>query len=283
MSQKTITILVVVVVGAIMLATTVFFRVNEAQTAIVLQFGKSVAMYNEPGLKVKLPFIQEVEFFDRRLLDFTLPAIEINAGDQKRMVADLYIRYKITDPLLFFKRVRTEDQAKLRISSIMSSNMRAVIGRMPLSVLLSERRKAAMDEIQKLVQERATEYGIKVVDVRIIRADLPTENSDAIFQRMESDRTQEAKLFRAEGMRRSQEIKSAAERERVQLIAEAKKEAQISRGEGDAKSIQITAEAFGRDPDFYDFFRSIEAYKKALKPDDTTYVISRKDKFLQHF
>jgi modulator of FtsH protease HflC len=271
MKQTTLTGIVAFGVALLILVSSSFFIVNQTENALVLQFGKMVHVVETPGLKLKMPFIQDVKFFDRQLLTYNLPVIEVNAGDQKRMVVDMYLRYRITDVLTFFKNVGTKEGLQNRLGKIMPDIMQEVIGRVTLSEMLSQNR----------AQTSAKAFGIDISDVRIIRADLPSENSEAIFNRMESERRQEAKQFRAEGNEQAQGIRAKAERERTVLIAEARKKSEILRGEGDSEATRIYAEAFGKDKEFFEFYRSMMAYKEALGDQTTTLVLSPNSSFFR--
>jgi membrane protease subunit HflC len=281
MKQTTLTGIVAFGVALLILVSSSFFIVNQTENALVLQFGKMVHVVETPGLKLKMPFIQDVKFFDRQLLTYNLPVIEVNAGDQKRMVVDMHLRYRITDVLTFFKNVGTKEGLQNRLGKIMPDIMQEVIGRVTLSEMLSQNRANIMSEIQKKAQASAKAFGIDISDVRIIRADLPSENSEAIFNRMESERRQEAKQFRAEGNEQAQGIRAKAERERTVLIAEARKKSEILRGEGDSEATRIYAEAFGKDKEFFEFYRSMMAYKEALGDQTTTLVLSPNSSFFR--
>jgi membrane protease subunit HflC len=260
----------------------VFLTVHQSAQAIVLQFGELVAVHETPGLKMKIPFIQTVIFYDARLLNYNLPVIEVTDGDQKRLVVDMYTRYRIKDPLLFFKKVQTRPNAENRLSTIVDASMRRVIGRVTLSKLLSENRTRIMGEIQQEVVASAQTFGVEVTDVRIIRADLPRENSEAIFRRMETQRRQEAKQYRAEGDEQAQMTRADADRQKIQILAEANKKSEIIRGEGDATAYKIYADAYQQDLEFYDLYRSLEAYRKSFRPEDTTMVITKDSPFFKH-
>lgn len=285
--MKQITLIGIIAVGVslLVLATSSLFVVTQTENALVLQFGKMVRVIDTPGLKIKLPFIQDVKFFDRQLLTYNLPVIEVNAGDQKRMVVDMYVRYRITDILTFFKNVGTKEGLQNRLGKIMPDIMQEVIGRVPLSEMLSENRARIMNEIQKKAQASAKAFGIDIEptqggDVRIIRADLPSENSEAIFNRMESERRQEAKQFRAEGDEQAQGVRARAERDRAVLLANARKQAEILRGQGDSEATRTYAMAFEKDREFFEFYRSMMAYQEALES-DATFVLSPHSSFLR--
>lgn len=275
-----------VIAGAIVLfflGSELFFTVKENETAIVLQFGEIKEVHDTPGLKMKIPFTQSVVTFKAWLLDHNLPPIEVTAQDQKRMIVDMYTRFRIVDPLLFYQKVQNVSNAQNRLSTIVDASMRRVIGRVPLSAMLSESRAKIMDEIQSDVVKSASTFGVKVQDVRIIRADLPRENSEAIFNRMETERRQEAKQFRAEGEELANKIRAEADRNRTEILAEAEKKSKILQGEGDAEATKIYAEAFSRDEQFYELYRTLEAYKASFTPDDTTLVLNPKGGFFKFF
>lgn len=275
--------LVAGIVLSFIIASSSLFTLHQTKKALVLQFGELVKIHDTPGLKVKIPVIQDVIFFDRRLLDYNLPVIEVNAGDQKRMVVDLYVRYIINDVLVFYKTVGTLEGVQNRLGKIVPDIMQEVIGRVPLSEMLSHNRAKIMGEIFRKVRDSSKNFGIDVRDVRIIRADLPKENSEAIFNRMESERRQEAKQFRAEGDEQAQGIRAKADRERTLILAQARKKSEILRGEGEAEAARIYANAFSQDPDFFEFYRSMDAYQKTMKPEDTTLILAPSSEFFRYF
>ena len=259
------------------------FIVHQTEQAIVLRFGDPKQVIQEPGLHFKVPFVDDVTYFDARILDYAPPQEEIIAADQKRLVVDSFARYRIADPLEFYKTVTTELSARARLAGIMSASLRRVVGNETLASVLSEERVDIIERIRADVNEAAAEFGLDVVDVRIRRADLPQANADAIYQRMQTERDREAKEFRAQGAEVAQRIRARAERERTVLIAESQRQAQVLRGEGDAEAIRVYAEAFGKDPEFFSFYRSMEAYRNALKPDGTTMVLSPDSDFFKFF
>jgi membrane protease subunit HflC len=283
MNQKSLIGIVAVLLSLLFVIPSIFFKVDEREKALILQFGELQHVYDTPGLKVKLPFVQEVIFYDRRLLGYNLPAIEITAGDQKRMVVDLFVRYVISDPLLFYKTIGNEEGAINRLSGIVPGSMRRVIGRIPLSKLLSHERSSVMAHIHNEVRKAALPLGIDVKDVRIVRADLPQENSEAIFRRMETERNRQAKLFRAEGEKKAQEIRSTADRQRTEIIATAQKQSDILHGQGDGQAIKNYAQAFNQDQSFFEFYRSMQAYLEAMTPETTTFILSPESYFFKHF
>ena len=274
-----------VAIVALLLST---FKVREDQQAILLQLGEPIKVVNqwgtdEPGLRFKTPFVQNVEYFEKRVLDFNAPAAEMILGDQKRLVVDTFIRYRIVDPLRFFQSVGNEAVARARLGAILNSSTRQVLGTVELITVLSGERAQLMTEIRDQVNRQSTGFGVDVIDVRIRRADLPEENSQAVYQRMQTEREREAKEFRAQGDEESQRIRSRADRERIVILAEAERESQILRGEGDATANQISREAYGRDPEFYAFYRSMQAYRVALGNDDTSMVLSPDSEFFRFF
>ena len=267
----------------LLLLLSALFTVHQTQQALVLQFGNPKRVIQDPGLQIKLPFIQNAVFVDRRVLDFDAAAEEVILGDQKRLVVDAFSRYRIEDPLLFYQTVGDEARLRGRIDTILDASLRKVLGEVPLFTVLSEDRGALMSRIRDQANQEAKQFGINIVDVRIKRADLPAENSQAIYRRMQTERQREAKELRAQGAELAQRIRSRADRERRVIIAEAQKEAQILRGEGDADAVAIFAEAFGRDVDFFTFYRSMQAYREALGDESTSFVLSPDSEFFRFF
>ena len=259
------------------------FTVEQREQALVLEFGKPVRVIQEPGLYFKLPILQEAVIFDNRLLDYDAPAEEIIASDQKRLVVDAFARFKIENPLTFYQTVRTEEVLRPRLGAIINSNLRRVLGEVPLHAVISEDRAMLMRRIADSVAEEALSFGIRVYDVRIKHADLPQANSEAVFRRMQTERQQEAAQLRAEGAEEAQRMRAEADRERVVIVAQAERDASILRGEGEGESNRIFAEAFGRDPDFFAFYRSMQAYQTALGAGDTTMVLSPDSEFFRFF
>jgi modulator of FtsH protease HflC len=259
------------------------FTVNQTQQALVLQFGSIVRAETEPGLKFKIPFVQDIVMLERRVLDVDPPVEPVLLADQKRLEVDAFARYRIVDPVLFYQRLRTESTAQSRLASIVNSSLRQVLGSVTLLAVLSGERSKVMMEIKDKVNQEARQNGIEVVDVRIRRADLPDATSQSVFQRMSSERAREASEAKAQGQEQAQQIRSRAERERTVIIAEAQREAQGLRGEGDNQAIRILAEATSRNTEFYQFYRSLEAYKVALRSDNTSLVLSPDSLFFQYF
>ncbi len=283
MSTRILALIGVLVLVLGIVASGAFYTVPQTQQALVLQFGEIVKTVKEPGLKFKTPFVQNVVFLDNRILAFDAPAEEIIASDQKRLVVDSFIRFKISEPKVFFKAVQTENIARSRLGSILNSSVRRVLGGVPLSVVLTGERAQLMIQIRDFVNEQAHSLGIEVVDVRIKRADLPEATNQAIYARMNTERQREAREFRAQGAEISQRIKSRADREKTVLIAEAQKQAQITRGQGDGLSVKIFADAYGKDIEFFTFYRSMQAYIKTLGSGETTMVLSPDSEFFRYF
>ena len=259
------------------------FTMKETQQGLVLQFGDPKRVIQKSGLHFKIPFIQNIVRYDNRILEYNLPIEEVIAVDKKRILIDSFARFKIIDPLEFYKTVGNEANVRNRLNSNVISSLRRVVGRVTLDELLSSERSNIMDRIQIEVNDSAQRFGIEVVDVRIRRADLPEANSQAIFDRMISERVKEAKEFRAKGAEQAQIIRAEANKEKTVLLAEATRKSEILRGEGESESIAIYADAFERDSGFYSFYRSMQAYKNVLGEDGTTMILSPDSQFLEFF
>ena len=259
------------------------FTMNERQQGLVLQFGEPKRVIQSSGLHFKLPLIQNVVRYDVRILEYDLPIEEVIAVDKKRMLIDSFTRFKIIDPPEFYKTVGTESSVRNRLNSNVISSLRRVVGRVTLEELLSEERSKIMEDIKVEVNNEASRFGIEVVDIRIRRADLPEANSQAIYERMISERVREAKEFRAKGSEIAQKIRAEADKERTVILAEATKKSEILRGEGESESVNIYANAFKQDPDFYSFYRSMQAYGNVLGEDGTTMILSPDSEFLEFF
>ena len=260
-----------------------FFTVKEINQAIVLQFGDPKRVIAEPGLQIKIPFIQNVVFIDRRILSLDPQPEEVIASDQKRLIVDAYARFKIVDPLKFYISVGDERVARSRLATIINSRLRSVLGKQSLATLLSEDRAKQMAIIQEGVNVEAKKFGITIIDVRIKRADLPQANSEAIYKRMQTEREREAKEFRARGAEMAVTITSTADKEVTVLLANAKKLSEIMKGEGDGQRNKIFAEAFGKDPDFFSFYRAMQAYETALIGGETSLILSPDSDFFKFF
>jgi membrane protease subunit HflC len=261
-----------------------FFTVNQTQQALVLQFGEPKRIIQEPGLAFKLPFIQDAIFYESRVLSL-IPqdAEEVILADQKRIQIDAYARYRIEDPLLFFQTVRNELGARARLESIIDSSVRRVLGSETLASILTGERENINGSIRDEVNASVDSLGIEIIDVRLRRADYPESTSQNIFNRMKSEREREAKEFRATGDEEAQKIRADAEKTRTVIVAEAKREAQEVRGQGDSNAIRIYAESFGQDPEFFSFYRSMEAYRKSIGESGTSMVLSPNSSFFRFF
>ena len=270
----------------IIIGVTIFqslFVVQEISQAIVLQFGDPKKIVTKAGLNFKLPFIQNVVFLDKRILNLDNDPEEVIAADQKRLIVDAFARFKIVDPLKFYISVGNERVARSRLSTIINSRIRGVLGTQELATLLSTDRARQMQIIQSQVNEEAQNFGINIVDVRIKRADLPPANSEAIYKRMQTEREREAKEFRAQGAEIAQKIRSTADKDVTVILAQANKKSEIMKGEGDGERNKIFANAFGRDPQFFAFYRAMQAYEKALIGGETSLVLSPDSDFFKFF
>ena len=282
MRPRTISI-VVLILAALFVLSSSYFYVDQRVQALVLQFGEPVKVIKNPGLQFKIPLIQNVEYFDKRLILFDNPVEEIISADKKRLIVDAFARYRIEDPLRYYQAIRYETALSNRLGSIINDSLRQVLGRVPLQEVISVRRSVLLEEVAILVYDAAKDFGLQIEDVRIRRADLPTANSEAIFRRMQTERQQEAAQFRAEGEEQSRRIKAEAEKEKTRLLANAERTGEILRGEGDAKKNKILGEAFSRDPDFFAFYRSMQAYVSAIDSGDTTMILSPDSEFFEYF
>jgi modulator of FtsH protease HflC len=259
------------------------FIVNQTHRALVLQFGEPVRAIDEPGLYWRTPFIQTVEQFDRRILDLQTDEQEVIASDQKRLIVDAFARYRISDPLAFYKAFRSEIGARQRLTAIVDSTIRSVLGRATFIDVVRNKRDALMKQTIKQVNDDVRNLGVEIVDVRIRRADLPEANSQAIYRRMQTERQREAAELRAQGSEQSQRIKSTADKEVTVLLANANRDSERVRGDGDAERNRIYADAFTKDRDFFAFYRSMQAYEEALKGGHTRIVISPNSEFFRYF
>ncbi|MFD2204050.1 protease modulator HflC [Kiloniella antarctica] len=263
MNNKITLIIGVIIVAGAFLASSMFFTVDQRKQAIVLQFGEAQRTIKDPGLKFKLPW-QDVQTYEKRVLNLDPPVERIILSDQKPLLVDSFARYTIDDPLQFFKTVRSEEGARARLGTIVNSGLRVELGKATLSTVLSPERDIFMKRVLEHVNGQAGRFGIAILDIRIRRADLPKETSEAVFARMKTEREREAAEFRAQGFELAQRIQSTADREVTVLTAEAKKESEILRGQGDAALTKILNEAYGQDPEFFKFYRSMQAYEASL-------------------
>jgi membrane protease subunit HflC len=275
------TFLILIIIAVLILANLTLFTVDETKQAIVLQFGKPIRAIKESGLNWKLPFIQNVRYFEDRLLIYDSAPTEIITKDKKTLIVDNYARWRIINPLTFLQTVRDINGAQARLDDIVYSELRVDLGLFNMSEIVSEKRESIMERVTKICNEKANIYGIEIVDVRIKRVDLPPENEKYIFERMKAERERIAKQYRAEGEEESAKIIAETEKEKTVILAEAYKSAQILKGEGDAEAVKIYAESFNQDPEFYKFFRTLEAYKNTFK-DKTTVLLSSESEFLKY-
>ncbi len=282
MRRYTTLIIGIVVVALGILALTTLFTMHQTQQGIVLRLGNPVRTVTDPGLKLKIPFIETVTFYEKRVLNLDPPVERIILSDQKPLLVDSYARYQIKDPLRFFQTVRTERELRVRLGTIVNASIRNVLGNHNLASVLSEERAEIMRQIQERVNVQAQRFGIAIVDVRLRRADLPKQASESVYDRMRSERVREAKEFRAQGFEIAQRIKAGADREATVIRAEAEREAEILRGEGEGERTRILNDAYGQDTDFFGFYRSMQAYERALSK-GTYMVLSPDSEFFTFF
>jgi membrane protease subunit HflC len=275
-------VVIVLALGAFA-AYSAAFIVSQTEQALVLQFGKPQRVIKEPGLYFKYPLVQTATIYDNRILALDSRPQEVIAADQKRLVVDAFARFRITDPLLFYQAVTNEQVARSRLSSSMEASLRRVIGSAGFEAIVRDDRAEMMRRIAEDVNSQAQEFGIDIVDVRLKRVDLPQANSEAVYRRMQTERQQEAAEIRARGREAGQRIRSEADRKATIIKAEAERDSQILRGEGDAERNKIFANAFTRDEDFFAFYRSMQAYEKGMKADDTRLVLSPNSPFFNYF
>ena len=274
--------ILLVIVGFV--GSSVLFIVDQTEQAVVLQFGEPVSTITDPGLKYKLPWpFQEVAYFENRVLNVDPPVEQVILADQRRLDVDVFGRYRIANAQLFLESVNNEDTAKQRLSTFMIASLREVLGGATQVEVLSDARAGIMLSILDAVRERAGALGIEIVDVRIVRADVPQGTVQSVFDRMASEREREAREFRAQGDELSQQIRARADRERTVLLAEAERTSEILRGEGDEEAIRLRGTAFSEDAEFYTFYRALEAYRGSFNPEDTTLVLSPNSEFFRYF
>jgi membrane protease subunit HflC len=277
-----IVVLIVLFVVAVAAYSSVF-TVLQTEQALVVRFGKPVDIATDPGLHFKAPFIDTVIPIDKRILDLENPSQEVIASDQKRLVVDAFARYRIKDALRFYQSVGSVQAANLQLTTLLTAALRRVLGEVTLIQVVRDEREALMARIREQLDKEAESYGIQVVDVRIRRADLPEQNSQAVYQRMKTEREREAAEFRAQGGQKAQAIRANADREATVIVAEANSKAEQTRGEGDAERNRIFAEAYGKDPDFFAFYRSMTAYENGLKSSDTRFLLRPDSDFFRYF
>jgi membrane protease subunit HflC len=273
----------ILLIAVLIVAYSSLFTVYQTQQALVVRLGQVVRVVDEPGLNVKLPFVDNVIDIDKRILDLEAPAQEVIASDQKRLVVDAFARYRIKDPLRFFQTLGSKPAADSQLNILLNSALRRVLGESTFIQVVRDERAELMARIRDLINQEAAGYGIEVVDARIRRADLPEQNSQAVYQRMQTARQREAAEYRAQGLQQAQEIRSKADREVTVLVADATSKSEQIRGEGDATRNKIFADAFNKDPDFFSFYRSMQAYENGLKPNDTRLVLNPDSNFFRYF
>ena len=276
-------VLAVLAVIAAIVGYSALFTVYQTRLALVVRLGQPVRVVTEPGLNFKIPLIDSVIYVDKRILDLENAAQEVIASDQKRLVVDAFARYRIRDALLFYQSVGTVDAANSRLSTLLNAALRRVLGEATLTHVVRDERATLMARVREQLDREAAAFGITVVDVRIRRADLPAENSQAVYDRMKSERKREATEFRAQGSQRAQEIRARADRDVTVIVAEAQSKGDTMRGEGEAERNRIFAEAFGKDPDFFAFYRSMQAYESGLRHNDTRMVLKPDGDFFRYF
>lgn len=278
----------VIIVGGILavlliVLSSAAFTVRETQQVLIRQFGEVQRIVGDPGLHFKIPFIQNATYFDKRVLDFDAEREEIPTLDQKQLVVDAFARYRIVDPLQFYQAVGNEQGYRAQLSQILSNALRSQIGSITLSTVLTEKRADLMDRITNVVDEESRNLGVEVIDVRLKRVDLPEENSQAIFRRMQTQREQEARRIRAEGDKEARRIRADADKQQRVIVSEARREAEILRGEGDAEAQNLYNKAYTQDVAFFDFWRSMQAMQKGLSPETTTLVGPPDSDFFRFF
>ena len=275
--------LLVAILLAIIVGYGALFTVHQTRQALVVRLGQPVRVVTTPGLHFKWPLIDNVITLDKRILDLENPAQEVIASDQKRLVVDAFARYRIQDPLKFYQTVGSVEGANSRLSTLLNSGLRRVLGETTFTHVVRDERAALMGRLREQLDREASNFGIAVVDVRIRRADLPEQNSQAVYQRMQTERQREAAEFRAMGAQRGQEIRARADREVTVLIADATSRAEQIRGQGDAERNRIFADAFTRDPDFFNFYRSMQAYEVGLRQGETRLLVRPDSEFFRYF
>ncbi len=282
-AQRKVVVFAIPALALTLLAGASIYTIQEGHQAIILEFGRLVNIEKEPGLKFKIPFVQDVISYDRRILDFDINEFPVILRDQKRLLVSTFSRYRIASPETFYKTVRSEQGARDRLKFLNESFVLSVLGKYALSDVLSPKRDKIAKEIMAELNKASLDFGIEIVDLRLWRTDLPAQNSEAIFNRMISEREQEAQEFRSKGEEISREIKAQADRERTVLVADAQKQSEITRGQGDAEAVRLAAAAFGADEAFFNFYQAMRTYNDALTPETTTYILSPKGDFFKHF
>ena len=268
---------------AVIVGYSSIFTVSQTEQALVVRLGRPVDVVSEPGLNFKAPFIDTVISIDKRILDLENPSQEVIASDQKRLVVDAFARYRIKNPLRFYQSIGSIQAANIQLTTLLNASLRRVLGEVTFINVVRDERENLMTRIRDQLDREADQYGIQVVDVRIRRADLPEQNSLAVYKRMQTEREREAQEFRAQGGQKAQEIRSKADREATVIVAEANSEAEQLRGAGDGERNRLFAEAYGKDPDFFAFYRSMTAYENGLKSSDTRFLLRPDSDFFKFF
>jgi len=276
-------VIAALIVVALIIAYSTLFTVYQTRQALVVRLGNPVRVVTEPGLNYKVPLVDSVIHIDKRILDLENPSQEVIASDQKRLGVDAFARYRITNGLKFYQTVGTVEGANSRLSTLLNSALRRVLGEATLTQVVRDQREQLMARVRDQLEAEAQAFGITIVDVRIRRADLPEQNSQAVYQRMITERQREAQEFRSQGTQRAQEIRAKADRDVTVLLAEAQSKGEQIRGEGDAERNRIFAEAYGRDPEFFSFYRSMQAYEAGLKANDTRMLLKPDSEFFRFF
>jgi modulator of FtsH protease HflC len=274
--------LILLFLAAIVVYSSIF-TVSQTEQALVVRLGRPVDVVSEPGLNFKAPFIDTVISIDKRILDLENPSQEVIASDQKRLVVDAFARYRIKNPLRFYQSIGSIQAANIQLTTLLNAALRRVLGEVSFINVVRDEREGLMTRIRDQLDREADQYGIQVVDVRIRRADLPEQNSQAVYKRMQTEREREAQEFRAQGGQKAQEIRSKADREATVIVADANSTAEQTRGVGDAERNRLFAEAYGRDPEFFAFYRSMAAYETGLRSNDTRFLLRPDSEFFRFF
>jgi membrane protease subunit HflC len=274
--------LILLFLAAIVVYSSIF-TVSQTEQALVVRLGRPVDVVSEPGLNFKAPFIDTVISIDKRILDLENPSQEVIASDQKRLVVDAFARYRIKNPLRFYQSIGSIQAANIQLTTLLNAALRRVLGEVTFINVVRDERENLMTRIRDQLDREADQYGIQLVDVRIRRADLPEQNSQAVYKRMQTEREREAQEFRAQGGQKAQEISSKADREATVIIADANSTAEQTRGVGDAERNRLFAEAYGRDPEFFAFYRSMTAYETGLRSSDTRFLLRPDSEFFRFF
>ena len=283
MNRRALLLLGILVIVLGIVISSAAFTVHQTSQAIVMQFGNPKRVVTDPGLHWKLPFIQNVLYYEKRMLNLDPPVEGILLSDQKRLLVDAFARYRITDALMFFQRVTSEAGVRQRLGPIVNASLRGILGNATLASVLSEERAEIMRQIKQSVNSEAGRFGIELIDVRIGRADFPEQISQSVYGRMKSEREREAAEFRAQGFEKSQRIRAGADREATVILAEAKREAEIERGQGEAIRTRVLNDAYGQDQDFFNFYRSMQAYEAAFSSESTYMILSPDSEFFDFF